>query len=298
MTTTVPTIEHRQPSRRCVPHPAGEIGARGRGGRCRRPPGRARHLGDHRRDADAARGPGPRACGCGRGANRRKPRQKLPALGCHSSPLRAATGCRNRPGYGSIHGLAASRSPCDGISRSTSCSTAAIADQSYRGPGNAGVAADRRTRAGQMAVRGFLSSPYVSVDRIVEKVAARTANQCVGRRVLVVQTRRDQFRWSRKKRRGFGRRRWQVTGVLHSSGDCGRRRDRGRGWTCRRGNLDTIRRRKAERRDRPLREKESDRWHAAARLRLRSCTNELVTMVAIREATFLRCSRADRNGSI
>ena len=43
------------------------------------------------------------------------------------------------------------------------------------------------TRAGEIAVHRFLSSPYVSVARIVETLAGRTAKQCVGRRVLAVQ---------------------------------------------------------------------------------------------------------------
>src|ERR1700733_4070705 len=43
------------------------------------------------------------------------------------------------------------------------------------------------TRAGEIAVHRFLSSPYVSVERIVETLAARTAAACVGRRVLAIQ---------------------------------------------------------------------------------------------------------------
>jgi len=45
------------------------------------------------------------------------------------------------------------------------------------------------TRAGEKAVHRFLSSPYVSVDRIVETLAARTAGQCAGRCILAVVTR-------------------------------------------------------------------------------------------------------------
>jgi hypothetical protein len=61
------------------------------------------------------------------------------------------------------------------------------------------------TRAGEMAVRRFLSSPYVSVDAIVETLAARTAKQCIGRRVLAVQdTTEINFAGREKKRRGFG----------------------------------------------------------------------------------------------
>lgn len=61
------------------------------------------------------------------------------------------------------------------------------------------------TRAGERAVHRFLSSPYVSVDRIVETLAGRTAAQCAGRRVLVVQdTTEINFAGREKKRRGFG----------------------------------------------------------------------------------------------
>ena len=61
------------------------------------------------------------------------------------------------------------------------------------------------TRAGEKAVHRFLSSPYVSVDRIVETLAARTAQQCAGRRILAVQdTTEINFAGRDKKRRGFG----------------------------------------------------------------------------------------------
>src|SRR5450756_128292 len=61
------------------------------------------------------------------------------------------------------------------------------------------------TRAGEKAVHRFLSSPYVSVDRIVETLAARTAVQCAGRRILAVQdTTEINFGGRDKKRRGFG----------------------------------------------------------------------------------------------
>jgi Transposase DDE domain len=60
-------------------------------------------------------------------------------------------------------------------------------------------------RAGEMAVHRFLSSPYVSVEAIVETVAARTAVQCGGRRILAVQdTTEINFAGREKKRRGFG----------------------------------------------------------------------------------------------
>jgi hypothetical protein len=61
------------------------------------------------------------------------------------------------------------------------------------------------TRAGEKAVHRFLSSPYVSVDRITETLAARTAVQCAGRRILAVQdTTEINFAGRDKKRRGFG----------------------------------------------------------------------------------------------
>ena len=61
------------------------------------------------------------------------------------------------------------------------------------------------TRAGELAVHRFLSSPYVSVETIVETLAARTARQCAGRRVLAVQdTTEINFAGRDKKRRGFG----------------------------------------------------------------------------------------------
>lgn len=61
------------------------------------------------------------------------------------------------------------------------------------------------TRPGEKAVHRFLSSPHVSVDRIVETLAARTAAQCAGRRILAVQdTSEINFSGRDKKRRGFG----------------------------------------------------------------------------------------------
>jgi hypothetical protein len=61
------------------------------------------------------------------------------------------------------------------------------------------------TRAGEMAVHRFLSSPYVSVERIVETVSGRTAARCAGRRILLVQdTTEITFTDRDKKRRGFG----------------------------------------------------------------------------------------------
>jgi hypothetical protein len=61
------------------------------------------------------------------------------------------------------------------------------------------------TRAGEKAVHRFLSSPYVCVERIVETLAARTATQCTGRRIVAVQdTTEINFAGRDKKRRGFG----------------------------------------------------------------------------------------------
>jgi hypothetical protein len=61
------------------------------------------------------------------------------------------------------------------------------------------------TRAGEKAIHRFLSSRHVSADRIVETLAARTAKQCAGRRILAVQdTTEINFAGRDKKRRGFG----------------------------------------------------------------------------------------------
>jgi hypothetical protein len=61
------------------------------------------------------------------------------------------------------------------------------------------------TRAGERAAHRFLSSPHVDVDGIVETLAARTATQCAGRRILAVQdTTEINFAGRDKKRRGFG----------------------------------------------------------------------------------------------
>jgi hypothetical protein len=60
-------------------------------------------------------------------------------------------------------------------------------------------------RAGEMAIHRFLSSPYVSVERIVETLSGRTAERCAGRRVLAVQdTSEINFAGREGKRRGFG----------------------------------------------------------------------------------------------
>jgi hypothetical protein len=61
------------------------------------------------------------------------------------------------------------------------------------------------TRSGEMSVHRFLSSPYVSVERIVETLSARTAEQCAGRRIVVIQdTTEINFSGRLGKRRGFG----------------------------------------------------------------------------------------------
>ena len=60
-------------------------------------------------------------------------------------------------------------------------------------------------RAGEMAIHRFLSSPHVSVERIVESLGARTAEQSAGRHILVAQdTTELTFAGRDKKRRGFG----------------------------------------------------------------------------------------------
>ena len=61
------------------------------------------------------------------------------------------------------------------------------------------------TRAGEVAVHRFLSSPYVSVENIVETLAGRTATQGKGCRLLTVQdTTEINFAGRDKKRRDFG----------------------------------------------------------------------------------------------
>jgi hypothetical protein len=61
------------------------------------------------------------------------------------------------------------------------------------------------TRAGEMAVHRFLSSPYVSVRSIVETLAARTAEQCAGLRIVAIQdTSEINFAGRSARRRGLG----------------------------------------------------------------------------------------------
>ena len=122
------------------------------------------------------------------------------------------------------------------------------------------------TRAGEKAVHRFLSSPYVSVGCIVETLAARTAMQCAGRRILAVEdTSEINFAGRAKKRRGFGPagdgktpgffihpviavdiETEAVIGLVDAAI-----------WT-------RCKEPKAARRKRPFEEKESARWHAGA----------------------------------
>jgi len=143
------------------------------------------------------------------------------------------------------------------------------------------------TRAGEKAVHRFLSSPYVSVDRIVETLAARTAAQCAGRRILAVQdTTEINFSGRDKKRRGFGPagdgktpgffihpviaidvETEAVVGLVDAAI-----------WT--RSN-----RRVAARRGRLLEEKESARWLAGCEAAAKTLSEAAsVTMVADRES--------------
>src|SRR5215831_2722902 len=60
-------------------------------------------------------------------------------------------------------------------------------------------------RAGEMAVHRFLSSPFVSVGSIVATVAARTGEQCAGRRIVAIQdTTEVNFKGRSARRRGLG----------------------------------------------------------------------------------------------
>ena len=84
------------------------------------------------------------------------------------------------------------------------------------------------TRAGEMAVHRFLSSPHVSTENIVTTLsgARRRSRADVGswwcrtpaRSILPVATRSGGFRAGRERQDG---------GLLHPSGDCHRCRDRG-----------------------------------------------------------------------
>jgi len=142
------------------------------------------------------------------------------------------------------------------------------------------------TRAGERAVHRFLSSPYVSVERIVETLAARTATQCAGRRILVVQdTTEINFSGRDQKRRGFGPagdgkapgffihpviavdvETEAVVGLVDAAI-----------WT--RSST-----RAAARRQRPLEEKESARWLLGCQAAASVLSEARVTMVADRES--------------
>jgi len=142
------------------------------------------------------------------------------------------------------------------------------------------------TRAGEKAVHRFLSSPYVSAERIVETLAARTAAQCAGRRILVVQdTTEVNFSGRDKKRRGFGPagdgktpgffihpviavdvESEAVVGLVDAEI-----------WTRSHGRV-------ASRRGRAIEAKESARWLAGCQAAVSVLPDAQVTMVADRES--------------
>jgi len=143
------------------------------------------------------------------------------------------------------------------------------------------------TRAGEMAVHSFLSSPYVSVDGIVATAAARTAKQGAGRRLLAVQdTTEINFAGCEKKRRGFGAAgdgktlgffihpviavdvaTEAVIGLVDAAI-----------WT-------RSQEPKAKRQERRFEEKESARWHAGCQAAAAIlCEASSVTMVGDRES--------------
>ncbi len=143
-----------------------------------------------------------------------------------------------------------------------------------------------KTRAGETAVHRFLSSPYVSVERIVETLAARTAVQCAGRRILAVQdTTEINFSGRDKKRRGFGPagdgetpgffihpviaidvETEAVVGLVDAAI-----------WTRSSARV-------GARRSRPLQDKESERWLSGCRAAASVLSEARVTMVADRES--------------
>jgi hypothetical protein len=60
-------------------------------------------------------------------------------------------------------------------------------------------------RAGEVAAHRFLSSPYVSAETVSGTLAARTAEQCVGRHIVVIQdTTEISFSGASGKHKGFG----------------------------------------------------------------------------------------------
>ena len=96
------------------------------------------------------------------------------------------------------------------------------------------------TRAGEVAVHRFLSSPYVSVENIVETLAGRTATQGKGRRLLDgSRYDRDQFCRPRQEASRFwtgGQR--QGSRLFYSPGDRHRCRDGSSAGACRCRHLD------------------------------------------------------------
>ena len=62
-----------------------------------------------------------------------------------------------------------------------------------------------RNRAGEVAAHRFLSSPYVSAETVSGTLAARTAQQCKGRHIVVIQdTTEISFSGATGKHKGFG----------------------------------------------------------------------------------------------
>jgi hypothetical protein len=62
-----------------------------------------------------------------------------------------------------------------------------------------------RTRAGEVAIQRFLSSPHVSPADIAATLGGRTARQCAGRRIVAIQdTTEINFAGASGRRRGFG----------------------------------------------------------------------------------------------
>jgi hypothetical protein len=142
------------------------------------------------------------------------------------------------------------------------------------------------TRAGEKAVHRFLSSRHVSVDRIVETLAARTAAQCAGRRILAVQdTTEINFAGRDKKRRGFGPAGdGQTPGFfIHPVIAVDVESEAVIGlvdaeiWTRPEG-------RAASRRGRALEDKESARWLSGCQAAASVLSEAAVTMVADRES--------------
>jgi hypothetical protein len=142
------------------------------------------------------------------------------------------------------------------------------------------------TRAGEKAVHRFLSSRYVSVERIAETLAARTAVQCAGRRILAVQdTTEINFSGRDKKRRGFGPagdgktpgffihpviaidvETEALVGLVDAAI-----------WTRSTSRV-------AARRSRPLEDKESERWLSGCQAAASVLSDARVTMVSDRES--------------